>query len=239
MDYNDFANLTFYSDIFIDINKTLDFLLHVGVLTNNKLCRICNAETLILIRTKTNPNRGFYRCKICKTKMTLNNGFLKRSRVSLNILLRIIYTFTANFDIVQIEITTGLSKNTIIAYRKMIIEQIKNSKDQLFGKIGGPGIKVQIDETAICRGKIIINPSSTLDDDDEIQWLVGGIEETEEKIFFLVIVPNREVENIYGVLENNVLPGSIIITDEFSSYPRAVRMFGSEHKIVPHNQGFV
>ncbi|KAG0434932.1 hypothetical protein DMUE_4968 [Dictyocoela muelleri] len=91
------------------------------------------------------------------------------------------------------EITTGLSKNTIMAYRKLIIEQIKNSKDQLFEKIGGPGIEVEIEETAIFWEKNNIT-SSTLDDEDEIQWIVGGIEETEENFFSCYSSQERSCE---------------------------------------------
>ena len=44
-------------------------------------------------------------------------------------------------------------------------------------KIGGEGIGVQFDETAICNGELIPNPSSTLDNKPNVQWLVRDLEE--------------------------------------------------------------
>ena len=44
-------------------------------------------------------------------------------------------------------------------------------------KISGEGIRVQFDETAICNGELIPNPSSTLDNKPNVQWLLGGAEE--------------------------------------------------------------
>lgn len=45
----------------------------------------------------------------------------------------------------------------------MILEHINNLKS-IVSKIRGAEIEVQIDETAICQRKIIINPSSKLND---------------------------------------------------------------------------
>ena len=42
-------------------------------------------------------------------------------------------------------------------------------------KIGGEGIRVQFDEIAICNGELIPNPSSTLDNKPNVQWLVVGL----------------------------------------------------------------
>ncbi|KAG0442089.1 hypothetical protein DMUE_0546, partial [Dictyocoela muelleri] len=97
---------------------------------------------------------------------------------------------------------------------------------------------VQIDETAICRGQIITNPSSTNDNTPIIQWLIGGIEDTDERRFFLEIILNRSIETISNALRNNLHEGTVIITDGYPSYPNAVTQFGSQHIIVPHNQVF-
>ena len=106
-------------------------------------------------------------------------------------------------------------------------------------KIGGEGIGVQFDETAICNGELIPNPSSTLDNKPYIQWLVGGVEEGNCRNFVLKLVPNRKVPTILDVFEEHVVPGSIIVTDGYPSYPRAVTEFGSCHEVVNHSVGFV
>ena len=84
-------------------------------------------------------------------------------------------------------------------------------------KIGGEGIRVQLDETAICNGELISNPSSTLDNKPNVQWLVGGIEGTNCRNFVLKLVPNRKVPTILDMFEEYVVPGSIIVTDGYPS----------------------
>ncbi|KAG0416762.1 hypothetical protein EQH57_1111 [Dictyocoela roeselum] len=93
------------------------------------------------------------------------------TKIKINIIFRFIYCFVANFDQIQSSAITSLDLKTIIELRKKTIGKFKEKKDKLFKKIGGKNTRVQIDETAICRGKIIINPSDTLDDDEnnEIQ----------------------------------------------------------------------
>ncbi|EEQ81727.1 hypothetical protein NCER_101727 [Vairimorpha ceranae BRL01] len=106
-------------------------------------------------------------------------------------------------------------------------------------KIGGEGIGVQFDETAICNGELIPNPSSTIDNKPNIQWLVGGVEEGNCKNFVLKLVPNRKVPTILDMFKEHVAPGSIIVTDGYPSYPRTVIEFGSCHEAVNHSVGFV
>ena len=105
-------------------------------------------------------------------------------------------------------------------------------------KIGGEGIKVQFSETAICNGELISNPSSTPDNKPNVQWLMGDIEGN-CKNFVLKLVPKRKVPTILDVIEEHVVPGSIIVTDGYPSYPRAVVKFGSCHELVNHSNGFV
>ncbi|KAG0421375.1 hypothetical protein DMUE_6296, partial [Dictyocoela muelleri] len=169
----------------------------------------------------------------------LHNTIFIDSRLEIHVLLRVIYCFIGNFDGIQTQLVSEISKTTIINIRQKIVGEIKDKKAFLFQKIGGPGIRVQIDETAICRGKIILNPSNTLDDMEGIQWLVGGIEETIQRKFFLVIVPNRQSSTILDLLRRNVNEGSVIITDGYPSYPSAVNDFNSLHLIVSHSEGFV
>ena len=73
-------------------------------------------------------------------------------------------------------------------------------------KIGGEGIGVQFDETAICNGELIPNPSSTIDNKPNIQWLVGGVEEGNCRNFVLKLVPNRKVPTILDMFDDMLYP---------------------------------
>ncbi|KAG0425998.1 hypothetical protein DMUE_6001 [Dictyocoela muelleri] len=234
-------NIHIYSDIFIDNKKSIEFMDITGFLKIQRNCNNCINMPLKFYKDKNRNNNCFFKCAHCKKKSSYLCGTIfQNTKINMNILLRLIYAFVGNFDMSQMQLITGLSKNTIIDLRKKIINIIKSKSDIIFSKIGGPGIRVQIDETAICRGKIITNPSNTLDGErnNEIQWLIGGIEETDEKRIFLMIIPNREITTFYNVLLKHVNIGSIVITDGHPSYPSAVSQFNSHHIIVPHCEGF-
>jgi hypothetical protein len=106
-------------------------------------------------------------------------------------------------------------------------------------KIWGTGVRVQIDETAICNGLVVSNPSNRYDNIPEIQWIVGGVVEGNCRQFFLELVPNRKWDTILEVFNECILPGTIIVTDGYPSYPRAVETFCSEHERINHSLGFV
>ncbi|KAG0420593.1 hypothetical protein EQH57_0084 [Dictyocoela roeselum] len=234
-------NFDIYSPIFTNQEDSILFLKNSNLLPENKTCPLCLECTLKLLKDKSRTHGLFYKCFLCDKKIgVFSNTVFKGCKIKINIIFRFIYCFVANFDQIQSSIITSLDLKTIIELRKKIIMKIKEKKDELFKKIGGENIRVQVDETAICRGKIIINPSDTLDDDEknEIQWLIGGIEEKNRNNVFLEIISNRQAPTILDVFRRNLNSGSIIITDGYPSYPSAVKDFKSKHIIVPHTEGF-
>ena len=96
---------------------------------------------------------------------------------------------------------------------------------------------MQFDKAAICNGELIFNPSRTQDKKPNVQWLMCDIEERNCRNFVLNLVPNRKVPTILDMFEERVLPRSIIVTDNYPSYLRAVAEFGSCHGVVNHSVG--
>lgn len=41
-------------------------------------------------------------------------------------------------------------------------------------------------------------------------WVFGGVELTDERMFFAVVVPNRTKKTLHAVIKRHILPGSII-----------------------------
>lgn len=66
--------------------------------------------------------------------------------------------------------------------------------------MGGFNNTIQADETAVCRGKIVVNLNSTQDTVAGATWLVGGIEDESDDCFPKV-VPSRST-NIMMMLFN-------------------------------------
>jgi hypothetical protein len=98
---------------------------------------------------------------------------------------------------------------------------------------------VQVDETAICRGLILNNPSNTVDEIPGVQWIVGGVAENSTFDCFMTLVPNRSSTTMLRMFNDFINPGSIIRTDGHRSYPNAVMEFQSIHQVVFYNIGFV
>ena len=117
--------------------------------------------------------------------------------------------------------------------------QVISEQEPEIVKIVGEGIEAQCDETAICNGELIHNPSSTLDNKLNVQWLLGGVEEGNCKNFVLKLVPNKKVPTILDMFKEYVIPGSIIGTDGYESCPKAVTEFGSCNEVVNYSVGFV
>ena len=58
-------------------------------------------------------------------------------------------------------------------------------------KISGKGELIQVDETPICIGRIIIDFSNGNHNSTNIQWLVGSVVQDNSKEFFLCLVKSR------------------------------------------------
>ena len=57
--------------------------------------------------------------------------------------------------------------------------------------------------------------------------------------FVLEIVPNRQSTTLEDIFTRRVRPGSIIVTDDYPSYPSVITNFGSRHEVVNHSSGFM
>ncbi|GBM96128.1 hypothetical protein AVEN_153255-1 [Araneus ventricosus] len=99
------------------------------------------------------------------------------------------------------------------------------------GKIGGPGIVVEIDESKFekCeynRGKRVVR-----------RWVFGGVERGSNNCFF-VVVENRTSEVLLSVIEDHILPGMTVKFDCWSSY-QCLSDEGFVHLTVNRSMHFV
>lgn len=81
-------------------------------------------------------------------------------------------------------------------------------------RIGGPNVIVDLDEFVMAKRKYKMGPE---------RWVLGGIcPATQEG--FLLCVADREAATILPIIEEHVLPGSIIHTDGGASYDGIARI---------------
>lgn len=98
-------------------------------------------------------------------------------------------------------------------------------------KVGGVGIRVQIDESKI--GKRKYHRGHRV----EGQWVFGGIEEGSRKCF-IETVEKRDKDTLILLIKKWIEPGTTIISDCWAAY-KCLEDYGYHHESVNHSKGFV
>lgn len=175
-------NLNPYIDIFVDDFAANKFLLKHHVLRNEVTCRKCNSKMHSLLESFY---KGFFIWKNykCKNKKKLNaESLFEGSKVEYFKILRVIYCYVFDYNLYQAVNFCQLSKPTFLKIKYIITFNL----ELLNQKIGGEDLEVQLDETAICNGMIITNPSNILDDKKGFNGLLEELTILQTKIFFYI-----------------------------------------------------
>lgn len=228
----------------IDINDTIftntedckEFLVINNIMPSTKQCPACTMASKLIIAKSDGSEKIVYRCvnTCCRKRISIGNSKLKITRV-----IQIIYLLMIDINYRQLHLLLGFSNTTINYYKKKLREYYKRYMDVHPVSLGGPNCIVEVDETVISRRGIIRNPSSTDDNMRDTVWIIGGIDSSDDKKFFLERVENRQIPTIREVLERNIKVGSTLRTDGYPSYPQAARDIGMIHYVVSHAEGFV
>ena len=176
-----------------------------------------------------------FRCPQCKRKTSLRSGsFMENSKISLAEFSAILYFH--HLDVLQKDIAEilGLSTNTVTDYSNIIREQCSNvliSEDE---KLGGEGVRVQVDESVISGAKRSKNRKAR---PVQEKWVVGAYD-TEKKVGMMRRVNDRSADTLVECIKEWCLPGTIIVTDGWRGYSE-VKAMGFDHEVVVHEDHFV
>lgn len=228
------------SALFMSNTTALELFVHLGYIKTGEKCKKCG--TFLNLQKKTrSTNSIILRCtkRSCKSAYSLlyHTSFGSLS-IRLNDMLYIIYKFIKGCALFDILSEVKYSKPTIINFIKLIQKRIKpNSIEN--SMIGGNEIVLQIDETAVSRkGKIYSPTSSSEETNKKTKWLLGIINENDPLDFKLILLKNRTIEHLTEVFKKNIVPGTVIKTDGYPSYPAAANAIKGEHIVVNHSDGF-
>jgi hypothetical protein len=132
------------------------------IIQRSVVCNKCGGDSKITV-CKRWKNGLAYVCgkRSCKTICNIVVGSFETNKIGIRWFLRIVYCFIFEFNNNQLILNGEVSEMTIIKIKKQIIQAI--TKKQWTRKIGGINNELQLDETAICNGKIITCPSNALD----------------------------------------------------------------------------
>ena len=68
-------------------------------------------------------------------------------------------------------------------------------------------------------------------------WVFGGIDRATKDVF-LVQVPDRSADTLIPIVQDKVLPGTTIVSDEWAAYS-ILEQYGFQHITVNHSEHFV
>jgi hypothetical protein len=232
-----------YNDLFCFI-QTEDKAIEYSISTNLlKFVRKCTCEAELKLEPDLRQKLGFrFRCsksrKDCRLSFSLLHGtWFAASNLLIRDQILAIYCFALELNNFQLSGMLGISEvNTAVdwnAYFRDICTIYLLETNT--GKIGGIGLKVEVDESKIFKNKN--NNGRLLRAQETNEWVVGGIcRETKETFF--CIVPNRDQHTILTVLRENVHEGTHIISDMWRGYLNLSEN-GFIHSTVNHSQNFI
>lgn len=126
---------------------------------------------------------------------------------------------------------TDHSPNTVTDYMSYFRQLVVSNLEAEDTMVGGPGIIVEIDESKIAKRKH--NRGHAVDG----AWVVGGVERTEQRGFFVEPVADRSAETLRDIIQRHVRPGSIVYTDLWRGYCNLGEL-GVTHQTVNHSVHF-
>jgi hypothetical protein len=220
--------------------QAYQFALEHRIVDNTLTCD-CGSK-MALISDASRATGFVFKCtagksSCLKRKSALYGSWLANSHLGIQRSLVIIAGYAAELDYAQMRFFVEIGSDSTISNWRNYFRDIcaEESLGFHFKKIGGPNTTVEIDESFVFRRKNHVG--RLLTGEREHIWVLGGIcRETRQP--FAVTVPNRTASTLQDLIQEYVLPGTIIITDGWRGY-LGLQAFGYIHKTVNHSENFV
>lgn len=226
------------SKIFNNSEEAIKYCVDTGLIKTEELC-CTEAPSCSIVKSKKHLNGYCYQCKVClKRRPILLDTLISKPKIKLSDYLLAIYKHLQLEFEQDVLRNLEISKKSYQTIKKQIGLCFRNHFNTLSStKLGGLGVKVQVDETVISHGPIPNCPSNLNDDHRGLIWLLGIIEE-QSKSIKLILLPNRSVETFSSIFKEHLLEGTTVLTDGHRSYPGAVQAINGQHIVVNHSLGF-
>lgn len=219
--------------------ENVELCMRMNFLKRERLCESC-VNPLKLVKYKRSIDEVAWRCMNSKclkykTYFSIRDmSFFQDFNVSLALILRVLCKYASRQPMHSIKLSLDTNKNTVEKILIKLKERIP-TVDFSNNKLGGPGFKVQIDETMLNfkikshRGRSPINRTDSL-----------CIVEIDQHITraFACEIPNKQASTLIPIICRQVASNSIISTDEHRSYSTLGQYFSS-HNTVCHKYEFV
>ena len=196
--------------------------------------RACRRAMVLIARDGTDGYR--WRCprRQCRSTKSIRDGSLfQQSRLSLKLLLALIYCWCVGMRLTTVCIVLGLSEPTVVDWFNFLREECTYTLLQAPIILGGEGSIVEIDESLMVkrkyqRGDIRVQHN---------QW-VFGIYDRRRHVGFIQFVHERTAQVLLPIIDAHVTPSSTIYSDGWAAY-RHLGHHGYQHAVVIHDNNFV
>jgi transposase-like protein len=178
------------------------------------------------------------RCSVCKSKLSIrSSSVLFQSKIHLRNFIHLVYLWTQQLSLGQIARLLVMDENTVRKLLFLCRSVCSWQLSRMDLRLGGEGRTVQVDESIINRAKYQRGHALY----QSPKWVLG-IYDAERKVGVTRLVANRGANTLLPLIQQLVLPGTIIYTDGWRGYigipeisvePRYI------HRTVNHSRYFV
>ena len=205
----------------------------------NLLCETINCcnKRCFLVDDKGSDGQIF-RCQVCFNKMSIRRkSFFEHSKLPLIVLVYVIYYFAVGTGLTEcLKHLHGLIGKKVLVQWYTYLHEVCSlyliHNDNL--KLGGVGKTVQIDESFI-RGKRKYMKGNIKK--RAKQQILFGMVKVETGKCLVRVVPDRKKRALLPIIQEFIVPGSVIHSDEAHSY-FCLTQHGFVHRTVKHKETY-
>lgn len=228
----------------IELNKlletpdsTFEFLKKIGHIKENINCPKCQ-HLMHIEKDNSRYLHHRYRCHKCKaSKSVLADTIYSKTKIAPQKFILVIYMFSCYYNRKMTHQECNVDNSTVTRIFSSLRQACESFlMDGDLEPIGGPDHIVEIDETLVSKRKY--HKGRFVKE----KWLFGGIDRNTNELF-AYLVDDRKAETLINVIEECILPGTTIMSDEWSSYKplnKDIELLKKyNHKTVNHSKYFV
>nr|XP_042902419.1 uncharacterized protein LOC122270154 [Parasteatoda tepidariorum] len=207
-----------------------------GLISNRYKCPVCGKD-ISLVERKDRSDGFEWVCRVkgsnahhIKRSIREGSWFEECHLIMIDILIFTwMWVHEANSEMITTELNINNDK-TITDWKNFCRDFCVDICTRKREMIGGPGIIAEIDESKF--GKRKYNRGKRVDG----KWVFGGVERESRRCFFEV-APDRTKKTLLSIIEQNILPGTTIMSDCWKSYD-CLAGSGFVHLSVNHSETF-
>jgi len=216
-------------DICKDKLGVIEYLQQQNVLHAMVQCAPCE-QTCTLIKESSKLSGYLWRCKKCKRKQSvLKDSFLESAGISPAKFVYIVFYWATRIPLQATMKHIDISARTGVDYYRFLRDICSWKLLTTTIQLGGPGKEVQID--------VSVQVNAVFRRDRNVEMWVFGAYDVGEKVGYVTYVSNRDAATLLPIIQKVVVPGSVVLSDDWAAYRDISNMPGNyQHRIVNRGQ---